>query len=531
MKGIAIFLSSLSVLISVIFTQTGCVSTVENDGPLQEADNNSNSSEQPPFPEPQNSNESLTTPPTSETVMNDPPADETAMVAPSTDETTLTPPPAAETVMDAPPVGETAMDPPSTAETAMDDPPADETAMDAPPVGETAMVAPSTDETTLTPPPAAETAMDDPPADETTLTAPPAAETAMSDPPASETAMDTLPSVETVMDALPVGETAMDPPSTAETTMDDPPADETALTAPPAAETTMDDPPADETTLTAPPAAETAMAAPPVAETAMSDPPADETIMDAPSAAVKHDSGDFSPTLEGWGWVFRSDLSTPGNWRFLNRERTGNATKFNFHFDEEGTWSFVFDQQNLSEGGRRREIRKLRYSKDLGVEIIDSGELDSQVLQTEQYTEVQNDLESVPEESAAVDSRTTEALIQEAVRNGSAVEIASLLPQYMENDVDPDVLDSVVNTLDDADGYEEEVFSALILLSDFSSHQKNAEWLFRLASFLAKPGKKRSLSQAVVFYQKVIDSWPLSRWRELAEERLIWLKRHYFRSQ
>ncbi len=494
MKGIAIFLSSLSVLISIISTQTACVSTVENDGPLQKADNDLNSSEPQDSDDPLVLSKNISTvedSPTSETVVDTPQADERAMVAP--------------------PTSETAMDTPLTPETVVDAPQADERAMVASPTSETAMDTPPTPETVVDPTLATERAMDASPT--------------------SEISMDTLSTSETIMDTPPTPGTVTDATPASETTMNAPPISETVVDASPTSETTMDTPLTPGTVTDATPASETTMNAPPISETVVDAPPTSETTMDTPLTAVKHDSSDFSPTLEGWGWVFRSDLSTPGNWRFLNRERAGNSTKFNFNFDDEGTWSFVFDQQNLSEGGRRREIRKLKYSKDLGVEIIDSGELNSPVPETEEYTDIQDDPEPVPKESVAVDSRTTEALIQEAIKNGSAGEIASLLPRYMENEVDPEVLDSVVNILDDAAGYEEEVFNALISLSQFSSHQKNAEWLFRLASFLAKPGEKRSLSQAVVFYQKVIDSWPLSRWRELAEERLIWLKRHYFRSQ
>lgn len=256
--------------------------------------------------------------------------------------------------------------------------------------------------------------------------------------------------------------------------------------------------------------------------------------------------GEFSASLEGQGWVFRSDLSTPGGWRFLNRERRENASLFNFLFSEEGNWNLVFDRQDLADGGIERRVRKVHVGGGEAIDILEEQESISPEVMAENNVE-QNEVNSQPaalsgqylealkrweteaEDPTEVGVRAREAIVREAAKNGTTALLAAWLPRYLEDGADPEVLALSLKTLDDTDGYEDGVISILEELLRFESHGQGDEWLYRLASYLEKPGERRDLSRAVKLYQKLVESWPFSKWRESAEERLIWLNRHYFR--
>ena len=256
--------------------------------------------------------------------------------------------------------------------------------------------------------------------------------------------------------------------------------------------------------------------------------------------------GEFSASLEGQGWVFRSDLSTPGGWRFLNRERRENSSRFNFLFSEEGNWNLVFDRQDLADGGIERRVRKVHVGGGEAIDILEEQEsifpevmAENNVEQNEvnsqpaalsgQYLEALKRWETEAEDPTEVGVRAREAIVREAAKNGTTALLAAWLPRYLEDGADPEVLALSLKTLDDTDGYEDGVISILEELLRFESHGQGDEWLYRLASYLEKPGERRDLSRAVKLYQKLVESWPFSKWRESAEERLIWLNRHYFR--
>ena len=81
---------------------------------------------------------------------------------------------------------------------------------------------------------------------------------------------------------------------------------------------------------------------------------------------IMEQPGEISILQEGQGWIFRSDLSTPGSWSFIGREREGNSTRFRFLFIEPGNWNLVFDRQDLSMGKNERQERRI---------VVDGGKI------------------------------------------------------------------------------------------------------------------------------------------------------------
>ncbi len=237
---------------------------------------------------------------------------------------------------------------------------------------------------------------------------------------------------------------------------------------------------------------------------------------------------DFSADLQGKGWVFRSDLSTSGDWRFINRDQVGETTRFNFQFSNPGIWNLVFDRRSLASGGVERVVKRVDKGvvKDVSSEslqevsensILEDDKKQRQKVEAEQQTEA-GDL-------------THEAMIREALQTDSISLLLKWLPPYLADNPDLEVLESVLDVLDNTAEYDDEEMAVLEELSQFQTHEKSAEWNYRLAAKLEQPGERRDILRAMEFYQMVVDSWPYSEWRELAEKRLIWLNRHFFRLQ
>ena len=263
-------------------------------------------------------------------------------------------------------------------------------------------------------------------------------------------------------------------------------------------------------------------------------PEAPERFLDEP--------GEFSVTLEGQSWVFRSDLSTPGSWRYLNRERAGDSTRFHFRFDETGSWNLVFDRQDLSGGGTERRVRQVKVGEDHGpldLAIPGKGPLYGDpgsrfdaardAAAAGRYDEAFSLWEADAGRAGPEGARFREAIVREAAGVGATGPLVTWLGPYIEDGGDPDVLAAVLETLENKAGYDNRVISVLDALLDSDSGPRRPEWLFRLASHLEKPGELRDLDRAAELYREVVDGWPLSSWRDPAEERIIWIERHYFR--
>ena len=260
--------------------------------------------------------------------------------------------------------------------------------------------------------------------------------------------------------------------------------------------------------------------------------------------------GEFTVLLEGQGWVFRSDLSTPGSWRFLGRELDGQSTRFTFLFDEPGDWNLVFERQDLSSGGSERALRVVRVGGD-GNPVVENGPLSRR-----DGASIPGDMPDSPAErtaaarEAADAGRSAEALgywskdadrddrigrdaraaiVEEAARTGSVGPLVTWLPEYIEDGADPAVLMAALRVLENQMGYDDSTALVVEELAGNTADPRRPEWLYRLARILEKPGESRDLDRSAALYRQVIEDWPLTEWRDLSEERLAWLERHYFR--
>jgi len=285
--------------------------------------------------------------------------------------------------------------------------------------------------------------------------------------------------------------------------------------------------------------------------TADSEPFDDPEISAAAPSRLLESPGEFSITMDGQGWIFRSDRSTPGSWRFLERKLDGEATVFRFRFTEKGNWNLVFERQDLSSGGSETEVRKVVVQDDTGTARIDNGPLPEN-FSNSVSGEIPSDAEQ--RNQAAVDAvergnpeealkywevdasgddeagrKARAALVENAVQSNSINPLLTWLPRYLEDSPESSVLAGALNIFEDQAGYEEESLMILEKLVGMASDENRPEWLYRLAFHLEKPGEYRDLDRAASLYQEVIRGWPLSRWRDQSEERLQWLNRHYFR--
>ena len=237
--------------------------------------------------------------------------------------------------------------------------------------------------------------------------------------------------------------------------------------------------------------------------------------------------GEISLLMEGRGWIFRSDLSTSGNWQFIDRKREGHSTRFQFDFPEPGTWDLYFDRQDLSGGNSERQIRRII----VGGSISDTSTVtDSDIIDMDNT--VSGSIEDLKEKAAAQTeegARAREAIMQYASANGNIPLLLDWLPPYLKDRGNPDTLDAALTVLEPNPGYDNEIIQLLERLLEFESDKNSSKWLFNMASRLEKPGEYRNLSRSVSLYKKIIENWPHSQWYEDAENRLNWLNRHYFR--
>ena len=293
--------------------------------------------------------------------------------------------------------------------------------------------------------------------------------------------------------------------------------------------------------------------APLIAEAGQFDQP-DEASNDAAASAAAparflETPGELTITLESIGWIFRSDRSTPGAWRFLGRENIGNSTSFRFLFSEIGKWDLVFERQNLSGGESEEVVRRVAVSEVDDSPGIESGPLplpspnpisgtppadaDARYLAALGAVEADKIDEAIKyyeqdasrNDSAGVRARS--ALVETAAKFGTVGPLLTWLPRYLEDNPSPEVLREALEVFSNEAGYDNQ--SRIILEKLGESGNNQPEWIYRLALLLEKPGEERDLDRATHLYQEVINGWPLSEWRDLSEERLLWLQRHYFR--
>jgi hypothetical protein len=125
--------------------------------------------------------------------------------------------------------------------------------------------------------------------------------------------------------------------------------------------------------------------------------------------------------------------------------------------------------------------------------------------------------------------RARKAIVEIASGSGSVRHLIAWLPAYIRDGADIDTLAAALKVFESQAGYDRQSMVILENLTRMDQSDRLPEWLYRQASILEKPGPDRDLDRAAMLYQQVITQWPLSPWRDLSEERLLWLKRHYFR--
>ena len=252
--------------------------------------------------------------------------------------------------------------------------------------------------------------------------------------------------------------------------------------------------------------------------------------------------GELTITLESIGWIFRSDRSTPGAWRFLGREIIDDSTNFRFLFNEVGKWNFVFERQDLSGGESEQVIREVAVSDGSGSITTASPKTISDTLpanadaryaaalgasEAGKADEAIQYYEQDASRSGSVGARARGALVETAAKSGAVGPLLTWLPRYLEEDPKPEVLRAALEVFTSEVGYDAQSRAILEKLAE--SEDDYPEWPYRLAVLLEKPGEERDLDRAAQLFQEVISRWPLSEWRDYSEERLLWLQRHYFR--
>jgi len=261
--------------------------------------------------------------------------------------------------------------------------------------------------------------------------------------------------------------------------------------------------------------------------------------------------GEFTITLDGLGWIFRSDRSTPGSWRFMERIRNEKSTGFRFQFTESGKWNLVFERQDPLSGGSEQVTRTVQVGEASENPLIESNPLpeeaenpisgnlpldpDSRNLAAadavaegnlDQAIEFWENDASKPDEDGR---RAREAIVKLASSSGTVGPLMTWLPLYIEDGADVDTLAAALNVFDSQMGYERQSMEILDALANLDGSDRRPEWIYRLAVMLSEPGSERDLDRAAQLYQMLISTWPFSSWRERAEEQLLMLQRHYFR--
>jgi len=259
--------------------------------------------------------------------------------------------------------------------------------------------------------------------------------------------------------------------------------------------------------------------------------------------------GELTIELDSLGWIFRSDRSTPGTWHFLGREIVGDSTSFHFLFNGTGKWNFVFERQNLSSGESEEVNREVAVGEAGNPLSVENGPIPTALptpvpgippsdanaryaaaLAAAAAGKIDEAVKYYEQDASRNDSagaRARDALMEIAAEFGIVGPLLSWLPRYLEDSPNLEVLRAALEVLTSEAGYD--VQNRAILEKLAESEYDHPEWLYRLAVLLEKPGEERDLDRAAQLYQEVITRWPLTKWCDRSEERLLWLQRHYFR--
>ena len=255
--------------------------------------------------------------------------------------------------------------------------------------------------------------------------------------------------------------------------------------------------------------------------------------------------GDDSVTLRlpGRGWVFRSDRTTSGGWRFLGRSTDDGDTLFEFRLEGNGPWGLVFERQDLSSGSAIRVTRNITRREDGGIDVetpVDGlSSADSTMMGSQENLEptpVPSDSMMESESPSSLLSMASgtnaeakvarEKLVQEAAATGDMETLDTWVPYYIQDGAKPEILNAAIAAYEKKGGQDEKI---LPLLAQQVSLNPGPESLFALAQALMKVGPQRDLDQAAQLFRRILDEWPLSSWSDDSANQLDWLDRHYFR--
>ena len=254
--------------------------------------------------------------------------------------------------------------------------------------------------------------------------------------------------------------------------------------------------------------------------------------------------GEISLLLDGPGWIFRSDLSSPGPWRFTERKIVENATQFRFLFPESGQWLLIFERQNLGTGITERAERRIVVGQDQEYSSASltnstlnsiSGEPLNQAIaarQAEREGKIGQAIHLWESLAGRQDESGTEAraaIMSLASSHGDVKSILTWLTRHINDGPNKDILVQSAELLDEQGGYETERLRILEYLVNMGNDNRLAQWNYELAQILEQPGPTRDLDRAMNIYTQITERWPLSSWRDLSLSRIQWLQRHYFR--
>jgi hypothetical protein len=243
---------------------------------------------------------------------------------------------------------------------------------------------------------------------------------------------------------------------------------------------------------------------------------AEETIIPEPAAVVENidmnedeyslsidSSGKLIVHLQGAGWVF---LSSSGNTELKLRDKSyepaSGRTRFAFTVKNSGEYDaeMIFMKQDLLKGESEQRVLS-----------IDDDSLE---------TEAAVSSEEIVEKTSLSDpaSENTELESEEPVRDA----LLATSEDILEADSTEDTVEGEVP----AESSENE-----IVLMPADLDKLNASELYDLARIYEKPGSQQSLETAMDLYIKIKNDFPVTEERFMAESRIRYLNKHYFKVQ
>lgn len=232
-------------------------------------------------------------------------------------------------------------------------------------------------------------------------------------------------------------------------------------------------------------------------------------------------------SLEGAGWIYLGELSGKSGIVFRKRDSGAEKADFSFLAKEPGAYTLGFQRQDLSSGTLFRET--------VAVTVADTVAAAPSAPATSAAPAA-----SAPEtaaESAGTDT-STERAPSTGARSGGPIVLAPASPEAETQAQSAGALDapeagaaSAGPTVEAllASGREAEAVTALErFLAENPGSPKCEETLFRLAELYEKNTSVRNLKKSVAYYDRLLEQYPFTLYRERAETRRTYLTRHFF---